>query len=324
MLTLKVKNVNEALPLGLFHLKNNGVKQESRAGATLEYPEPVCTTYLNPTQRVLINEKRDANPFFHLFEGLWIIGGCNDVKFLAQFNSRMAEYSDDGETFHAAYGHRLRKAQHLDQIETVVNLLRMKPDTRQAVLQIWDARLDLAVPSKDIPCNDLIMLKIRDGKLNMTIANRSNDVIWGAYGANAVHFSMLQEYIADKVGVEVGVYNQVSDSYHVYTDNPQWELLKDLSPTDWDPYREVYQYSVFPMRAAERGWHTDLMMFLSDPFGDTKYVTEYFNKVVQPMALSWQAHKQERKGMIPLMGMANCDWKIAAGLWLERRYRKEQ
>lgn len=321
MLTLKVKNVNEALAVGIMSLREKGIAQPSRAGATLEYPEPVCTTYLNPTERVLFDPRRDANPFFHLFEALWIIGGRRDVKFLARFNPRMAEYSDNGYDFHAAYGHRLRSAQGFDQIKIAINLLKENPDTRRAVLQIWDATLDLGTATKDTPCNDLIMLKIRDGKLNMTIANRSNDVIWGAYGANAVHFSMLQEYIADKVGVEVGVYNQVSDSYHVYTDNPQWETLKDMRVTGYDPYNDIYNAHPFPLNAQEEGWDEDLEMFLDDPFGDTRYKTAYFDKVIQPLAISWQAHKESRKGLPPLLNMVDCDWKIAASMWLERRYK---
>ncbi len=321
MLTIKVKNVNEALPVGLLHLRSKGVVQKSRVGATLEYPEPVCTTYLNPTERVLFEPLRDANPYFHLFEALWIIGGRRDVKFLTQFNSRMGEYSDDGEVFHAAYGYRLRHQQSVDQIKTAIQMLARDPDSRRVVLQIWDTNLDLGTATKDTPCNDLIMLKVRDGKLNMTIANRSNDVIWGAYGANAVHFSMLQEYIADKLGLDVGVYNQVSDSYHVYTDNPQWDTLKQLAVTEWNPYVDIHNAVVFPMHSGDKGWDEDLYNFLEDPFGDTKYKTAYFNEVVQPLAISWKAHKTERKGLVALTDMVDCDWKIAACLWLERRYK---
>ena len=50
----------------------------------------------------------------------------------------------------------------------------------------------------------------------MTVCCRSNDVIWGAYGANAVHFSALQEYLAARIGVGVGYYYQVSNNFHAY------------------------------------------------------------------------------------------------------------
>ena len=40
---------------------------------------------------------------------IWIVLGRKDVEFLTIFNKRMADYSDDGKTFHAPYGWRLRR-----------------------------------------------------------------------------------------------------------------------------------------------------------------------------------------------------------------------
>lgn len=317
MLSIRVRNVNEALPLGMMHLRESGIPEESRGMMTLEYPTPVTTTYERPWERVLFSPERDANPFFHLFEALWIIGGRQDVAFLAQFNKRMADYSDNGKTFHAPYGFRLRHMMLTDQIEAAITLLREKPDTRQCVMHIWNADLDLGAVSKDIPCNDMIFLKIRDGALNMTVCCRSNDAIWGAYGANAVQFSMMQEYIADRVGVEIGHYRQVSDSFHVYTDNPQWEALKYLPPLP--NYYDTASVLCVPLGAESRYWHDDLRMFLDDPFGDTVYQTLFFTEVVQPMAVAWKAHKEEKRGYIALQKTDDIDWLVAGREWMARR-----
>ena len=62
----------------------------------------------------------------------------------------------------------------------------------------------------------------------MTVCNRSNDMIWGAYGANAVHMSILMEYVAVAVNAPMGSYYQISDSFHIY-ENEQWDKIKDLS-----------------------------------------------------------------------------------------------
>jgi hypothetical protein len=35
----------------------------------------------------------------------------------------------------------------------------------------------------------------------MTVTNRSNDLCWGMLGANYVHFTILQEYLAARLGV---------------------------------------------------------------------------------------------------------------------------
>ena len=68
------------------------------------------------------------------------------------------------------------------------------------------------------PCNTQIYFWSRNGKLNMTVANRSNDMIWGAYGANAVHMSFLQEYVASMCGVKCGIYTQFTHNLHAYLD----------------------------------------------------------------------------------------------------------
>ena len=321
-LSIIVRNVNEALPLAMLHLRHSGIPEVSRDMATLEYPEPVITTYWNPMERVLFLPERDANPFFHLFESLWILGGRQDVAFLQQFNSRISEYSDNGKIFHGAYGFRLRHNHIGDQIEEAIDLLAREPNTRRCVLQIWDANRDLGTRTKDTPCNTMVYFKIRGGALNMTVCNRSNDVIWGAYGANVVQFSVLQEYVANRVGVGVGRYHQMSDSFHVYPDNPQWAKLKDIPVKD-DPWYASGKVRPYPLGVDSAGhWDQDLRWFLEDPFGDAVYETAYFNDVVQPLALAWLAHKEEKNGAGALDATSRIDWVVAARAWLLRREAK--
>ncbi|MHC4157178.1 MAG: thymidylate synthase [Planctomycetota bacterium] len=131
-----------------------------------------------------------------------MLAGRNDVEWLAYFNANIANYSDDGEKFHGAYGYRWRKHFEGDQLMDIARALKANHDCRRQVLQIWDACDDLGRCSKDLPCNLTVHFQIGGTRirpvLNMTVFNRSNDVVWGAYGANAVHFSMLQEYMANK------------------------------------------------------------------------------------------------------------------------------
>ena len=75
MKVIHARNVNDAVVKGAELLKAGGLTQDSRAGGTLEYPEPVCTVYERPLERVLFDAIRDANPFFHLMEALWMLAG---------------------------------------------------------------------------------------------------------------------------------------------------------------------------------------------------------------------------------------------------------
>lgn len=337
MIDIKVRNVNEALPIamGLFR-GPNVINISPRGMETLELNQPVCTTYTNPTERVLLWKERDANPFFHLMESLWILAGRFDVAWLARFNKRMVEYSDDGERFHGAYGYRLRfsptttidlgqvSGTKLDQIAMAVDFLKYDPDTRQCVLQIWNMHIDLARNSRDLPCNSIIFLKIRNNKLNITVCNRSNDVIWGAYGANVVQFSMLQEYIAGKLGIELGEYRQVSDSFHVYTDNPQWKILKDIPYMDFNPYK--YDVKPYPIMQDAETWDNDLLKFMSVTEIDSnispetiEYNNSFFKDVAVPMFKVWFMHKGNQAGLEYIEEVKAEDWRMAAMQWLEKR-----
>jgi hypothetical protein len=111
---INARNVNDALGTGLalFDESTNVKRQQCRPNAagntTLEHDGLVVTHYSHPCERVLFSPRRNANPFFHFFEALWILAGSNDVQWLSHFNKRMAEFSDNGRTFHGAYGYRLR------------------------------------------------------------------------------------------------------------------------------------------------------------------------------------------------------------------------
>jgi len=350
MFTFSVMGVNQALPMGLDLLEERGVYISPRGTLTLEYPEAVATTYMLPRYRVLFQPLRNKNHFFEFFEALWILAGRSDVAFLTQFNKRMAEYSDNGTIFHAPYGYRLRKAQGFDQIQAVIELLKKDPDTRQAVLQIWDASKDLnRVPTLDTPCNDLLFLKIRNGRLNLSVANRSNDVIWGAYGTNVVQFSMLQEYIAMYLSIPVGRYTQISDSFHVYPDNPLWEKLSKIHiATTLDPYDDPYAKSallqsvgsatdspgfVCPTPFILEGelpedWTHDLIEFflrwdsspkdLVNKDWSVFFRTDYFRRTVLPMYWAWTTREVSRLTEMP----AYSDWRLGGEIWFANREQK--
>jgi len=320
MRTIYARNVNEAYALGMNMLKNRGILENSRVGSVLAMPCPVTTTYTNPMERVLFDAKRDANPFFHLMEGLWMLGGRNDVAWMDKYNSGFKKYSDDGKIYHGAYGHRWRHHFDGDQIKGVIELLRRNPRDRRCIIQMWDPDSDLGFEGVDFPCNLSIALRVREDLqcLDLTVFNRSNDIVWGTYGANAVHMSMLQEYLATAIGVSIGTYYQVSNNYHAYTD-----ILKKIScpnPGPYDPY-SMGTVKPYTMVQDARTWDTDLKVFLNDPTQKQLFSNMFFYDVAIPMA---QCSKLFKEG--DLMGaLTNCtfiqatDWQRACQEWLKRR-----
>jgi hypothetical protein len=345
MNVITARNVNEALPIALSLLARFGEEFDSRNGPALRLPAPVTTTYLYPMERVLFDPVRNANPFFHFFETLWLLAGREDVAFIEEYNSRIADYSDNGFSFHGAYGRRLRR--DYDQISTVATMLREDPNTRRAVLQIWDSDRDLNAHTKDLPCNLMTAFRVDSERLlHMTVFNRSNDVIWGAYGANVVQFSMLLEYIAAHAGLRVGTYAQVSNDFHVYAANPFWRSYyaiygdKDIMPYV-DPYVETQaqellieqanlelpptvDFDPYELFADPTAFDLDLYHFFRciDGYMDKwpSWRTHSFEYVVLPLWHAWAAHKagQHQQALQHASTCAAADWQLAAMLWLAR------
>jgi len=323
---IDARNVHEALPAALRALQVDGVNRPSRNGNVRLFPAPVNTTYYRPTERVMFHAERDCNPFFHLYESLWMLAGRRDVKSVAHYVKRMADYSDDGVVFHAAYGHRWRHHFGSDQIAKVIAALSKNPNDRRCVIGMWDTRVDLGFEGKDFPCNTTAMFAVNyEGDLDMTVTNRSNDIVWGAYGANAVHFSMLQEYIASSLGRAVGRYYQFSNNFHAYDETrKQVDVLRyNVS----NPYisGEVEPFDIMEERG-QAAFDLDLTVYMErGPI--TGLTTPFFRGVVTPMHYAHQAYKSScpDRFVIAKEILLQCrasDWRKAATEWLERRERK--
>lgn len=345
MLIVKSRNPHEALPEVVRLIRRSGIRNESRNGAVTVLPEPVSIHYMRPTERVMFWEERDANPFFHLLEAIWMLAGRRDVRFPAQIVSTMKNFSDDGESFHGAYGYRWRNHFGIDQIVSVAEALRRNPTCRRQVVAMWDGEADGNHPdfstAKDLPCNLAITFQCdprttpaERHRLNMTVFNRSNDAIWGALGANCVHFSILQEVIARACDFDVGWYEQVSANLHMY-DNDASIRCQSLSDKAHDPYRERQKYES-PYRSAVTAFpieFEDLSHFLMEceAFCQnpeiSSFDSKFLSRVVKPMyhtIMTWKNKKNSRRkehamDVSQQIGTPVNDWRLAAQEWMKRR-----
>lgn len=335
-------------------------RKASRVGQVVQIDEPVTITYSHPKERVLVNQSRDANPFFHLYEALWMIAGRNDIAPLNYYSSNYAKQVQDGDSLYAngAYGYRWRKASsevpvppphrfyqstHVcDQLKVLVNHLKKTPNSRRAVLSMWNVSDDLLKvdTSKDICCNLNICFSIRDvnaGRgeygyehypvLDMTVFNRSNDLIWGALGANYVHFTILQEYLAAHLGCGVGVYSQVSNNLHIYTKRFKPEEWLDKSNND-PKFHWQYRYNPAPLVKDPRVFDKELQNFVEfwsgkdgdEPTVKAVWQEPFFRDVAGPMLRAFCCHKLKRDNADIWAGRIQDEhWRTAAQNWLERR-----
>jgi len=318
-------NVNQLFVEALWRFKTSSVLTQTRNGEAYRIEEPVLTKITNPCERVLFYDRRDANPIFHLMESIWMLAGRDDVAFLEQFNSNIGQFSDDGERFNAPYGHRIRHRFGFDQLKAVIDHLKYTPNSRQAVIQLWDTD-DFNKSTLDKACNTSIMFSLVNGRLDMLVTNRSNDFWWGYCGANPVHFSIIQEFIAIALSVPVGCYYTVSNNLHFYTKLYDALPIMMSPPTSEEGFDHYSSNSVKPRDLYDGDWETFLTeceLFCEDPYKKQGYANDFFTLVAQPMAyVSYNRRNKISDGSEWANLIIASDWQLATKQWIMRREAK--
>lgn len=323
---LSGRNAHEILPVALDRLFKQGVPRETRNGPVLQLEGPTLICYERPLERVVFWPERNANPFFHFMESLWMLAGKNDVSTVATYTKNIARYSNDGITFNGAYGHRWRSWFGRDQLIEIITNLAENKDCRRQVLGIWDPAFDLfkQAGNLDVPCNTHAYFAVNPrGELDLTVCNRSNDIVWGALGANVVHFSYLLEYVASMAGYPVGKYYQFTNNLHGYltTIEPLRELTRYTGAASPYELGEVTPFNGFMSGT----WHEDLARFHEGRLDELD--SPFFKTVARPIE---NAHRAYRLGSLTEAldyadSIAATDWGRACREWLIRvRARRER
>ena len=189
-----------------------GGTRGEKLGGTLELLG-VALRITNPRARISRSENR-GKPFSALGELLWYLSGSNELAFIRPY---VAEYENDAVNgvLEGAYGPRLFAMRgHVDQFESIERLLRRRPESRRAVMQLFNAE-DIATEHREIPCTTTLQFHQREGRLHLSVTLRSNDAYWGL-PHDVFCFTMIQEMMARRLGVELGEYYQYVGSMHVY------------------------------------------------------------------------------------------------------------
>lgn len=202
----KVHSINEMYYTMCKDLLEHG----SRVSNTTEIPNYIIT--LDNVNNCVINIRNNYK--YLAAELLWYLNGRNDVKFISKYASLWAKLTDDGVTNNSAYGYILKYKHGFDQIEKMIELLTVDPNSRRAIINI-NIPNEQVIETKDEMCTICLNFQIRNNKLNCTALLRSNDVYTGVV-YDATYFILIQKYIANRLNIECGTYTHEAFSLHVY------------------------------------------------------------------------------------------------------------
>jgi thymidylate synthase len=100
------------------------------------------------------------------------------------------------------------------QLDKVVAMLKSNPETRQAVISIYDGK-EISTYRKDTPCTYAVQFTVLDNKLHMAVLMRSND-LWFGFCNDQYCFASLQELVAERLSIELGTYYHFAHNLHLY------------------------------------------------------------------------------------------------------------
>lgn len=205
----EISDMSEGYLAVLDDVRTRGRERAPRGMKTRELPN-VLIKLTDPYRNHPVDIGRAYGQSIVAAEALSLVGGVSDPLLMIACGSAFTRFIDGG-TLHGAYGPRIR-----GQLPAVVQKLREDPDTRQAILSVWDARYDQAGwTPKDLPCTLSIGFAIFDEKLECNVTMRSNDA-WLGLAHDVPMFTCLQHTVASALEIGVGPYYHLAHSMHVY------------------------------------------------------------------------------------------------------------
>jgi thymidylate synthase len=212
--TFSAATVDDLMRKAVRRILKRGTEAEPSRGAVIELRN-VGFELTNPRARVSRSEGR-GRIFSCLGELCWYLSGSNELDPIAYY---IPAYKGEAEAgvVHGGYGPRLFGWDGVNQIDNVVRLLREKPSSRRAVVQLFDHE-DIHVLHKEVPCTCTLQFMLRNGGLDLTVYMRSNDVYLG-FPHDIFAFTMIQELVARSIDAALGTYTHFVGNLHLYKCN---------------------------------------------------------------------------------------------------------
>lgn len=250
---------------------------ETRARGELSYPRGFTTrerkwvqfAVEDPLSFPVAAEGRRFADVIGVLEGLSLVGQVSIPETFTDRIKNFANFTDDG-VFHGAYAARAHGL-----LGDLVALLKRDPDSRQAVISVFDSTRDLNRAKRDIPCTLSLHFMRSGDTLEMQVSMRSNDM-WLGTPYDFTQFAILQASVAQALGLKPGRYVHVAGSLHLY--ERDLEALQNVSGSA-EPGGRVPGPMMFPL------WSVDdigeissrARRMLLDPqsFGDGQRLTDF-------------------------------------------------
>lgn len=179
----------------------NGTKSVFNLGFQIENP---MDNHINTVWR-----KWKSN--YAEYEWQWYLSGNPNANEIAKKAKIWSFMQDEDGNVNSNYGYQWQRG---NQLKKVIELLKKDRFTRKASISLYDGK-EIHKYKKDTICTHAINFQVLNGKLNMSVMMRSNDLVYG-FCNDQYCFSMLQDLVARETGYKVGTYYHFANNMHIY------------------------------------------------------------------------------------------------------------
>ena len=169
----------------------------------------------DPKDRKIINKEREWKEDYAEAEWQWYLSGDPKVSTLGDIYGKIPEIwkrmADADGKVNSNYGYQWERNGQLDM---VLEMLKHNNKTRQACISIYDGK-EISDYAFDTPCTYAVQFTIVNGRLDMCVTMRSND-LWYGFCNDQYQFSKLQELMAYRLDIETGTYYHFAHNMHLY------------------------------------------------------------------------------------------------------------
>jgi thymidylate synthase len=167
---------------------------------------------LHPLDNEIKTSWRKWKKTYADYEWAWYLSQNPNAEEISKKASIWLSLMDEHGNVNSNYGYQWSRA---NQLTRVIEMLKTTPTTRKASISIYDGK-EIDNYSLDTPCTYAINFYIdSDNKLSMQVMMRSNDLVFG-FCNDQYCFSKLQEYVANELKLEIGIYFHFACNMHIY------------------------------------------------------------------------------------------------------------
>lgn len=202
-------------------------------------------------------------------ELLWFLKGSTNInEELTEFTPIWDAWADENGNLGPIYGFQWRKwpkyvpitdnpdqaadsretlyrREHIDQIQQVIEQIKMNPTSRRLIVSAWNvADLErMALP----PCHLLFQFYVINGRLDCMLYQRSADMALGV-PFNIASYALLMMMIAQETDLKPGIFTHTIGDAHIYlnhVDGLKSQLERDYRPL---PSVTIADKSIFELK----------------------------------------------------------------------------